>query len=233
MKSGVTVFGDNVNQRIHSDAQQCLPCDTRAGLRFGWAIIVIAWCSAVGIGMAILYTYEAKPSSYNSYVATWPAQTSLIRDVDKFHIIMFLHPQCPCSRASLAEMERVLARASGRASVDILFVRPTATDESWVRTELWRRAAATPGVRVKTDIQGTEAANFGAIASGHVVMYASDGRLVFSGGITQSRGHEGANDGRSAMISAFSRLHALKTVIEPVLTPTYGCLLRNSRDDDK
>ena len=199
----------------------------------GWALVTIIWFCAVGTGLAFLYTYETRPSSYESSVSTWPAQTSINRDEGKYHLIMFLHPKCPCSRASLSEMKRILTRACGKATVDILFGQPETANDAWTRSALWRQAAAIPSVRVTTDHQGIEAANFGATASGHVVMYAADGNLVFSGGITQSRGHEGANDGRHAIISVLTRSQVQKTRNGPVLTPTYGCFFKDVKDDNR
>jgi hypothetical protein len=51
-------------------------------------------------------------------------------------------------------------------------------------------------------------------------LYAPTGKLLFSGGITASRGHEGDNVGRSAIVSFILNGHA------PVNhTPVFGCSL--------
>ncbi len=65
-----------------------------------------------------------------------------------------------------------------------------------------------------------EAGRFGVKGSGHVLLYQPSGRLVFSGGITPSRGHEGDNPGRAAVISLVLQGRS------PVnRTPVYGCPL--------
>jgi hypothetical protein len=57
-------------------------------------------------------------------------------------------------------------------------------------------------VTVLTDEKGTEAAKFGAKTSGHTLVFDREGTLLFSGGITGSRGHAGANAGESAVLAA-------------------------------
>jgi hypothetical protein len=51
-------------------------------------------------------------------------------------------------------------------------------------------------------------------------MYDRDGRLLFQGGITISRGHAGDNPGRSALVALLN--HELVSEVE---TPVYGCSL--------
>lgn len=95
--------------------------------------------------------------------------------------------------------------------------------EGWERTGLWSSAAAISGVMVRADIDGEAARRFGAATSGQALLYAIDGRLLFSGGITESRGHEGDNAGRSAIAAL---VLGAKTAT-PAASPVYGCPLFN------
>jgi hypothetical protein len=52
------------------------------------------------------------------------------------------------------------------------------------------------------------------------MLYGSEGNLLFSGGITAARGHEGDNAGRSAIISCLTKSEA-----ERNQTPVFGCSL--------
>jgi hypothetical protein len=54
---------------------------------------------------------------------------------------------------------------------------------------------------VLSDVDGAEARRFGAETSGHTFLFDSAGRLLFNGGITESRGHSGDNAGESAIVS--------------------------------
>jgi hypothetical protein len=114
---------------------------------------------------------------------------------------MAVHPRCPCTRASLAELGRLMARSQGRLVAQVLVRAPANDSNSWTRTDLWRAAEAIPGVRAIADPNGAEAAQFGLETSGHVLLYDAAGRLRFSGGITPARGHEGDNAGRVAILA--------------------------------
>jgi hypothetical protein len=69
----------------------------------------------------------------------------------------------------------------------------------WRTSPLWQKVAALDGITVIEDRDGLEAARFGARTSGQALLYDGSGRLVFSGGMTASRGHEGDNAGRTAI----------------------------------
>ncbi len=85
-----------------------------------------------------------------------------------------------------------------------------------------RRAACIPGVSVLADPDGVEARRFGALTSGDAFLYDAGGRLVFRGGITPSRGHQGESAGRSA-IEAFLKGGRPRTATAPV----FGCPIRS------
>jgi hypothetical protein len=56
-------------------------------------------------------------------------------------------------------------------------------------------------VTVVSDSGGIEAGLFGAEASGATLLFDAQGGLLFSGGITASRGHAGENAGENAVVS--------------------------------
>ena len=70
------------------------------------------------------------------------------------------------------------------------------------------------------DDDGREARLFHAATSGQAVLYDPQGRLLFSGGITASRGHSGDNAGRSSIVSL---VHA--GVPDRTETSVFGCPL--------
>ena len=133
---------------------------------------------------------------------------------------MTLHPQCPCSRASLTELAEIMARSEGRLEARILFVQPADAPADWLDGELWRRAKTIPGVTVSVDKDGRDAAAFGASTSGQVMVYEATGVIRFSGGITDGRGHEGDNAG---MLSVLDLVRNGKSQV--ATTPVYGCSL--------
>jgi hypothetical protein len=76
------------------------------------------------------------------------------------------------------------------------------------------------------DEGGDEARRFGVVASGHLLVYSADGRRLFSGGITSSRGHEGDSDGKSMV------LDLLKGNEKEMSAAVYGCSLFEGGESD-
>jgi hypothetical protein len=84
-------------------------------------------------------------------------------------------------------------------------MKPPGFAKDWEKSSLWRSAAAIPHVTVVRDDHGLEASRFGAATSGQTLLYSANGLLLFSGGITGSRGHAGDNAGRAAILALLHR----------------------------
>ena len=139
---------------------------------------------------------------------------------------MLVHPQCTCSRASLAELAELLARARPRPRTFVLFIKPLGFADGWEQTDLWRTASGLPGVTVFRDEEGREAARFGAATSGQTFLYDARGALLFSGGITAARAHAGDNAGRQSVVTL---LNGTATPAAP-RTSVFGCPLFDRGD---
>jgi hypothetical protein len=146
------------------------------------ALLISLWLGAVGIGMASLWAYTMAPGQSAAAPGRWPADSPLPRASGQAALVLLAHPQCPCSRASVHELSRLMARAQGRLAAYVLFFLPQGYDEAWAKTDLWSSAAAIPGVSVRLDPAGSEARRFGALTSGQVLLYSTEGDLLFSGG---------------------------------------------------
>jgi hypothetical protein len=196
-------------------------CDV-AARKTSWATraMVVFWVVAVCAGMLTLLRYSNSPGPNVTSPPTWPANTRILLDSNRPTLVMFAHPRCPCTQASLSELERLVSNCRGQLSAQMWFVKPPGTDSDWTNSVLWRRAAAVPGVTVHCDNDGVECRRFHAETSGHTVLYDAGGNLLFQGGITMSRGHEGDNPGRSAVESIVQ--HKL---FSQVRTSVYGCSL--------
>lgn len=182
--------------------------------------LLIVWIAAVGIGMKVLLDYQSRPGRPASAPASWPASSRLPRTAGRPELVMIAHPRCPCTRATVSELSRLMARTQGRLDVSILFVIPRGFDRRWAHADLWYSAAEIPGVRLIEDPEGRVARRFGAYTSGQAILYDEVGRLRFAGGITPGRGHEGDNAGRDAIVSLVN--HHTAELDE---TPVFGCPL--------
>lgn len=185
------------------------------------------WLLAIGSGGFALLRYQQTPGGMSVAPARWPRESKLTPSATLPTLLLFAHPKCPCTRATLGELAMLMARGAGKVSVTVVFTRPPGMDDAWVETDLWRNAAAIPGVVAVRDDLGVEAARFGAMTSGDAMLFARAGKLLFHGGITSGRGHAGDNDGRSA-ISAL--IEGEPTAIGTTLA--FGCPLFSAKDAD-
>ncbi len=192
------------------------------------AIIIGAfvWLSAACIGMGLLVGYENAPGPVAAAPVMWP-RTSRIRPApDHPTLVMLAHPHCPCTRASVGELAAIMAHSQGRLTAYVLFLKPEGFANDWEETQLWQSASQIPGVKVMIDGDGQEARLFHAVTSGQTVLYDSQGRLLFSGGITASRGHSGDNAGRSAIVSLVNA-----EVPDRTETLVFGCPLFSPKSE--
>jgi hypothetical protein len=159
------------------------------------------WASAVGGGIVLLWSYASTPGLIGTPPSDWPSESTIARAPAQATVVMMAHPHCPCTRASMTELAVLMGRLGDRAVAHVLFLLPKDAATDWEKTDLWRRAAAIPGVTVHSDVAGVEAARFHAATSGQTVVYDGAGRLIFRGGITGARGHEGDNAGLERIVS--------------------------------
>jgi len=185
-------------------------------------VLVTLWLLAVGAGFALILNYQNAHGAIGSTPDHWPAKTQISLDPERDTLVMFAHPQCPCTRASVEELNRLLAQVKGRVTAQVWFFKPGQLSADWSKTGLWRSAEAIPGVTVHDDIDGLQAALFGAETSGSVFLYDIRGRLLFKGGITGSRGHAGDNPGEASIVSLCAG-----QPVDLFQTPVYGCSLLN------
>lgn len=183
-------------------------------------IAALVWVGLVSIGFAVVYRHEATPAPGASVATEWPPESSLPRPIAKPALLMFAHPRCPCTRATVQELSRLVAQSGKRADAMVLFHVTEGQEAEISGSALWQEVVAIPGVKAIADVSGREASFFGPVTSGHTLLYDSYGKLIFEGGITSSRGHEGDNAGRSSIVSAL-----LNETPEAEQTPVFGCAL--------
>lgn len=183
-------------------------------------LAAFVWLLLVLVGTAILWDYQAAPGTPAKAPAKWPSASRISRVAGLPTLVLFAHPRCPCTRAAIDDLARLLADVPGRVATEVRFLRPRDTAAGWEREELWYRAASIPGVTIASDEDGTEARRFGAMTSGQVVLYDADGRLRFAGGITVGRGHEGDTLGARAVVELIDVGSAIRDT-----TPVFGCHL--------
>ena len=181
---------------------------------------IVVWAVIVSTGMWWLWGYQNAPGVAAMSPNRWPSSSRIQLANNQPTLVMLAHPHCPCSRASIGELARIMTHSQGKVAAYVLFTTLAGSAEDWEKTDLWQSAAQIPGVRVVKDTGGNEARMFNAATSGQTVLYNTHGQLLFSGGITGSRGHFGDNAGQGAIIS-------IVNAEVPKLTETavFGCAL--------
>ncbi len=188
------------------------------------ALALATWLAAIGVGNAMLYKYSLTPGDAGERHELWPLSVELPRNTERQTLVMVAHPHCSCTRASIAELSRLMTRLQGRVQAFVLFVVPSDADRGWAKTDLWRSADVIEGVTPVVDIDGAMAEAFGSKTSGQTYLYDPQGVLRFSGGITPSRSHQGDSVGRQQIIQWVET-----NSNESSQSAVYGCSLE---DDD-
>ncbi len=185
------------------------------------AATLAIWTLGVGFGLHKLMQYSYTPGRPAAAAPVWPANPWVTPARDRPTLLVFAHPRCPCSRATIGELARIMAVDQGRVSATVFFYAPSTEAPDWDRTDLWRDAMAIPGVRTAEDRDGLAAQRFGAFTSGETLYYGTDGRLAFHGGITPARGHDGDSSGQDAILSLLAGSRAVRTS-----APVFGCSIQ-------
>jgi hypothetical protein len=187
------------------------------------AALVVCWLGGSGWGMWRLSAYSLAPGAQGIAPAHWPAGSRLARNPGEFTAVIGLHPECPCSQATLEELDAIFAQAGGRLQAQLLFVALPGLPAG-PGSALWERARRIPGVRLIEDATGAEARRFDIRTSGETRLYGPDGRLLFRGGITEARGHAGDNPGEASIVALIAQGPRARPA---AATPVFGCALWN------
>jgi len=160
------------------------------------------WLVVVASGIFFIERYANRSGDENQSASSWPPSSHLSIANEKVTAILFAHPKCSCSEASVVELDHLMARTQSVAKIYVVFVRPPMWSDADVKSDLWKQVAKIPGIESVIDNQGEEAKKFGALTSGMFFVYNTRGTLAFKGGITGSRGHVGDNVGLESAIEA-------------------------------
>jgi len=190
------------------------------GLRgWGWTLFVLGWVAALAIGVVALWAYKLTPGAAAAPPSAWPAESALRAEPDGPTLLVFVHPRCPCSLATLSELEGVMAQAPSSVRPRIVLYVPEDGSADGSLGPVPSAVSRLPRAEIWPDRGGAEARRFGASTSGHVVVFGADGSERFAGGITPARGHVGDGPGRDALVAALSSGGARPTL------PVFGCSL--------
>lgn len=174
-------------------------------------------CMLVGIlgGLHLLMNYSAQAGAHSAVLNHWPSQSKLSLS-QKPHLVMFLHPGCACSKASVAELSRLLAQAP-ELTTQIVFMRTSKIEKLFKANSLLAQVQNLPRTKIIFDEKGIESKIFGAETSGLTHLYNAKSELIFSGGLTMARGHEGDSVGKQSILAYLNGKESVKSSL------VFGC----------
>ena len=179
------------------------------------------WLASVSALLVGAVRYQATPGQPANAPGQWPVSSTLTLDAHRPTVVMLAHPRCPCTRASLGELARLMSELGDCVAVHVLFIKPPGSGPGWDSTDTVAAARRIRGVDVRIDEGGVESTRFGAMTSGQVLAFSPDGTLEFSGGITAGRDHAGDNLGHALL-----RTFLMGNATGSAHTDVFGCPLR-------
>ncbi len=188
------------------------------------------WIVAIGCGVVYAWVYESTSAAVAAAADRWPAGSTCTLSPEGATLVMFVHPHCPCSRATLAELAVLMTHCRGRLHAEVMFLQPPSFSDEWTHSDLWESASRIPDVAARIDVGAAEQRRFGARVSGETFVYSAGGELLFHGGITAGRGHVGDNAGRTAiesLVAAPGHGSRVGGVSQVRGTPVFGCQLQS------
>ncbi|QYK47960.1 MAG: hypothetical protein KF838_14360 [Phycisphaeraceae bacterium] len=197
------------------------------------AAIVCLWLGTLGIGIGFIEHYANRPGP----IGPEPAghESAAREQAPRPLARMYVHPRCPCSRASLLELAALMSSPGVEADVEIHVYRPADAPDDWAKGRAWRIAEQIPRARVLIDPEAARAHADGALTSGHLVVRTAAGSVAFSGGITRSRGQQGHSPAHERVLPLLrAQRDSDDTLtlarVTPEASPVFGCQITHERD---
>lgn len=184
------------------------------------SLLIIGWLLASGIGLGMFWHYKNTGHEPLPKALCWPKQNELLLANEQQTLVMFTHPRCPCTMASLRELTRVLQKSAAQPHVAFVLYQPASAGPEWQTSPLVDAVHTLPGAEIVWDREGQLAKQFTATTSGQVQLYDPRGKCLFNGGVTRSRGHEGECAASRALLAALQG-----KVPAMISGPAYGCTL--------
>ncbi|PQO45433.1 hypothetical protein [Blastopirellula marina] len=188
----------------------------------------VLWVIAVVGVLGSMIAYGGMAGAQLPAPKFWPNDTTIARSLDKPTLLVFLHPECPCSRATLDNLEPVIRDRD--IAVVVICLGQLDLDSCEDLDHLGgchsqlRRWSQYSNVNLVSDPVGQESDRFGAATSGYCLLFDGKGQLLYRGGVTSSRGHRGANAGVASLTTILDRSGPATDTY-----PVYGCPLQEEQ----
>ncbi|QEG20794.1 hypothetical protein [Mariniblastus fucicola] len=169
-------------------------------------------------GFAVLVDYSSRPGPVAPTPRQFPAQAFPDREKGTPTIVVAYHPKCPCTFATVRCLERLRTEFRCKPNLIAYAYRPESAPDSWIESSSTAILRKFEGTVIDPDAEASVSRQFGARVSGHVFVYDGNDKLVFSGGITPGRGHEGYCEASLQFVRSVNG-----ATTESTQWPIFGC----------
>jgi hypothetical protein len=153
------------------------------------------WTMGLLVAVALFTMWAAREEQKASAKShNWPEGAPLTLDPARLTLLLFVHPQCRGTEATLQTLARVMERCAGHANVTIMMYEDPALLAHWKGSPIKSEAESIPGAMVREDHMGEAADFFDVATSGSALLFAPDGSLLYRGGITPGLGQAGEGE---------------------------------------
>lgn len=177
--------------------------------------LILFWLLLISGAFHFLMNYSSEEGRIGKISNSLPRDSKLTV-THPFELIMFIHPGRSCSQASLSELSRLMAREP-ELQAQVVFMKTKKLDPLFKNNPLLQKTVLIPRTKIFFDEDGAEARLFGALTSGHTFLYGEGKNLLFHGGLTAARAHEGKSSGQEAIEKILKRQPSRK------IASVFGC----------
>ena len=187
--------------------------------------MVVLWFIALAVIYGKLAVYSQSPEGLGTPPMAAVANVSV--HPEKYTLAVYIHPKCPCTQATLYEVERLMTKVRDEVALSFYIFGASDAPSVWFEGTLDQLEQKFPDSLVIRDIDGEYSKSAGASVSGSTVLYTPDGVPVFWGGVTSGRGHSGDNLGSDSILSIARGLEPTRSE-----APVYGCRITDDSSNN-
>ena len=189
----------------------------------------LLWVAGLVAGYHQLLAFSQKPGAAGAASDVLLAELRPWRAPGRALVLVALHPRCSCSSATADELADLLGWTLEAFDLAVLNFVPEQGAQDWPEPKA-------PGPlarfhpRIVADPDGRLAERLGARTSGHVLVYDTADRLVFSGGVTPGRGHRGDTAGQGTLRDFLAGKDRSRAA---TAAPVFGCAIQDAENPSR
>lgn len=190
------------------------------------SVIISIWVGSIIWSTKAMLIFQFTPGKMGKVFNDFPQKSKLVLDQTLPTLILFLHPKCTCSKASVEEIK--IIKSSIKKEFKLIAVVQTASLKLTDELEKLKEELSTlPHSTIVNDSYSFETNLFSVKTSGQIYIYSSFGELIYTGGSTSSRGTSSPSELRRTIASI---LETNKKPHQLITKSIYGCEMDNKND---